>query len=40
MNVFERASEDKIEKPILRSSSKECDLDPIPTSMLKNCLDI
>ena len=40
MNVFERASEDEIKKLILGSSSKSCDLDPIPTSVLKNCLDI
>ena len=39
-NVFERASEDEIKKLILSSSSKSCDLDPIPTSVLKNCLDI
>ena len=35
MNVFERALEDEIKKLILSSSSKSCDLDPIPTSMLK-----
>ena len=40
MNVFERASEDEIKKVILSSSSKSCDLDPIPTSVLKNCLHI
>ena len=40
MNVFERASEDEIKKLILSSSSKSCGLDPIPTSVLKNCLDI
>ena len=40
MNVCERASEDEIKKFILSSSSKSCDLDPIPTSVLKNCLDI
>ena len=40
INVFERASEDEIKKYILSSSSKSCDLDPIPTSMLKNRLDI
>ena len=40
MNVFERASEDEIKKLFLSSSSKSCDLDPIPTSVLKNCLDI
>ena len=33
-------SEDEIKKLILSSSSKSCDLDPIPTSVLKNCLDI
>ena len=36
--VFERASEDEIKKLIFSSSS--CDLDPIPTSVLKNCLGI
>ena len=40
MNVFERALEDEIKKNILSSSSKSCDLDPIPTSVLKNYLDI
>ena len=40
MNVFERASKDEIKKLILGSSSKSCDLDHIPTSMLKNCLYI
>ena len=40
MNVFKHASEDEIEKLFLTSSSKSCDLDPIPTSVLKNCLDI
>ena len=36
INVFERASEDEIKKLILSLSSKSCDLDPIPTSVLKN----
>ena len=40
MNVLERASKDEIKKLILNSSSKSCDLDPFPTSVLKNCLDI
>ena len=40
MNVSKRAKEDDIKKLILSSSSKSCDLDPIPTSVLKNCLDI
>ena len=40
MNVFERATEDEIKKLVLSSSSKSCDLDLIPTSLLKNCFDI
>ena len=40
MNVFERESEDEIKNLILSSSSKSCGLNPIPTSVLKNCLDI
>ena len=40
MNVFKHESEDEIKKLFLTSSSKSCDLDPIPTSVLKNCLDI
>ena len=40
MNVFEHATEDEIKKLIFSSSSESCDLDPIPTSMLKNYLDI
>ena len=40
MNIFERASEDEIKKVILSSSSKSCDPDPIPTSVLRNCLDV
>ena len=30
----------KLKKLILSLSSKSCDLDPIPTSVLKYCLDI
>ena len=40
MNVFERASEDEIKKFFFSLSSKSCDLDHIPTSVLKNCLEI
>ena len=40
MNIFKSASEDEIKKLILSSSSKSCNVDPIPTSVLKNCLDI
>ena len=40
MYSFERATEDEIKKLILSSSSTSCDLDPIPTNVLKCCLDI
>ena len=30
----------KLKKTILSSSSKLCDLDPIPTNVLKYCIDI
>ena len=40
MNSFERATKDEIKKLILSSSSKSCDLDPIPTNVLNYCLDI
>ena len=40
MNIFEQVSGDEIKKIILSSSSKLCDLDPIPTCVLKNCLHI
>ena len=40
INLLERATEKKIKQLILTSSSKSCDLDPIPTSVLKNCLVI
>ena len=37
---FECAKEDEIKKPFLGSSSKSCDLNYIPTRVLKNSLDI
>ena len=40
MSSFVRATEDEIKKLILSSSSKSSDLDPIPTNVLKYCLDI
>ena len=40
MNIFESASEKEIQKLILSSSSKSCDQEPIPTTVLKNYLDI
>ena len=40
INVFERTSEEEIEKLILSSSSRSCDLGLIPTNVFKNRLDI
>ena len=37
---LEPASEDEVRKIIMKSASKSCDLDPIPTSILKALLDI
>ena len=37
---FECAIEDEIKKPFLGSTSKSCDLNSIPTRVLKNFLDI
>ena len=37
---LEPASEDKVRKIIMKSASKSCDLDPIPTNILKASLDI
>ena len=34
MNVFESATEDENKELILSSSSKSCDLDPIPTKIV------
>ena len=40
MKDFECATEDVIEKPFLSSLSKSCDLNSIPTRVVKNSLDI
>ena len=40
MNSFECATEDEIKRATLSSSSKSYDMEPIHTSVLKNCLDI
>ena len=40
MNVIQRASEDENKKTYFELIVKSCDLDPLPTSVLKNCLDI
>ena len=37
---LEPASEDEVRKIIMKSASKSCDLDPIPTNLLEALLDI
>ncbi len=39
LNNFAEASEEEIRKLIIESASKSCDLDPIPTWLLKDCID-
>ena len=39
MDSFAPVSEEEMKKIIIHSNSKCCSLDPIPTSLLKNCLD-
>ena len=39
MDFFPPVSETEMRKIILNSNSKYCTLDPIPTSLVKNCLD-
>ena len=40
LTIFESATEDEVKKTIISSASKSCSLDPIPTYLLKDCLDI
>ena len=39
MDSFAPVSEEEMRKIILNSNSKYCTLDPIPTSLVKSCLD-
>jgi len=39
LSTLEPASEDEIKKLIMSSSTKSCNLDPIPTWLLKECID-
>src|SRR6218665_3225590 len=39
-NLFEPATEAEITTLIHASQNKQCDLDPIPTSLLKECADL
>ena len=40
MTCFELATADELRKLIINSPSKTCDLDPIPSKLLKSCLDV
>ena len=40
MTRFELATADEVRKLIINSPRKTCDLDPIPTELLKSCLDV
>ena len=40
MTCFELATAHEVRKLIINSPSKTCDLDPIPTELLKSCLDV
>ncbi len=35
---FKSLNEDKVKKLILESPNKHCELDPIPTSLLRECI--
>ena len=39
LTTFDPASEEEIRKLIMQSATKSCNLDPIPTWLLKDCLD-
>ena len=39
-SAFERLSEDQVKKLVMKSPNKQCASEPIPTWMLKECLDI
>ena len=40
LNHFNFVSEDEVRKKISSSNNKFCKLDPVPTNILKSCLDI
>ena len=40
MTSFEPAPADEVKKLILSSQDKSCDLDPLPTKLMKSCLDV
>ena len=40
MTSFEPATADEVKKLILSSQDKSSDLDPLPTKLLKSCLEV
>ena len=40
MTSFEPATTDEVKKLIFFSQDKSCDLNPLPTKLLKSCLDV
>ena len=40
LTCFRDMTEDEIKNIIMYSPSKSCDLDPLPTTLLKACIDV
>ena len=40
LTCFRNMTEDEIKNIIMHSPSKSCDLDPLPTTLLKACIDV
>ena len=40
MTTFTPATQELIRKIILKAQSKSCELDPLPTHLLKDCLEL
>ena len=40
LSVFEPASEGEVKAVIVKSPSKSCELDPVPTFIIKQCIDV
>ena len=40
LTCFRNITEDEIKNVIMHSPSKSCDLDPLPTTLLKACIDV
>ena len=39
LDIFDDVTEDEVKSLIFKSPSKHCDLYPLPTMLLKNCID-